>query len=125
MKYILSKQTNTEVKKSLIEIAKNQGLRVCDVYEREIDSWEFMLNDDSNIDWHILGVKKEATHGIKILSPGQMMDKILKVKPTINIRLNNDYEAIIDIEKGIVEVGCQKIPFDAVEAVFHAINKHI
>jgi hypothetical protein len=39
------------------------------------------------------------------------------------LQLTEDYEAIIDKNKSIVIVGCQRIPFDTVKELYKLINE--
>lgn len=41
----------------------------------------------------------------------------------VTVKLNDSYDAVIDVERKVVKVGCQVLPFSKVEQVYKAMKK--
>lgn len=62
--------------------------------------------------------------GVAVLGwnfPAQTIELVSKKKTPINVKLNKEYSATVN-PNGTVSVGCQTIPFEAVEKVYQAIQ---
>jgi hypothetical protein len=68
--------------------------------------------------------KVDPSSGVEVHSwnfPAHAVELVSKKRTPINIKLNSQYTAIVDPD-GTVSVGCQTIPFEAVEEVWAAIQ---
>jgi hypothetical protein len=123
MNYQLPKDTPINVQKSLISIAKEKGIPVCDCFEECIIDgnlkWNFTIIID---DEGVLGIRGTRTYDYKFVTPGGVMDLILNYQPTTTVELNKNYTAIIDWSNSEIKVGCQTIPFNKVVELYDVIT---
>ena len=118
--YFLEKNIPQETREMLIEAAEKKGLKVCKLFKQFPMRWDFALAQDDYHTNDILGSHYDGKNRKHILvTPGSMFDMIMKYPLTQTIQLTDEYEAVIDKSNKIVKVGCQRIPFEKVNGLFH------
>ena len=60
---------------------------------------------------------------IKVPFPMWAVINNVEVVTTATLKLTSDYSAVVDYKESIVNVGCQKIPFNKVEELHKLINQ--
>lgn len=53
------------------------------------------------------------------------LDELYGMSGPVKIKLNDKYEAEIDLDSGEVVVGCQRIPFNAIKELYLAIENEL
>jgi hypothetical protein len=113
---------NQHVLNMLFAIAESKNITVCENYRSGgvVKRPVFMFNPDKN-DVQISGIRHIDDE--RRVSLTEMIELLEKYDVPDKLRLTSDYIAIVNRENKIVEVGCQKIPFDKVNELYELINK--
>ena len=114
--------TDTELVLFLIGKAKENGLDVCENYERyanegDLQGYDYFHLDEKRKD--ISGTTSRY-YNKTVISIDEMMEEIKKYKHT-RIKLTDQYTAVIDRDNRVVNVGCQVISFDKVMELYEAL----
>ncbi len=86
------------------------------------------FEDTENESIYITRISNQAFKYTHLAMPNKMkqafdnQDYIIWQRKSNNIKLNNDYTATINKTNKVVEIGCQKIPFEAIEELYKAIK---
>jgi len=117
----LTPVTNPHVFKMLLSIAKSKKITVCESYiEDGIKEWPlFVFHPKDSV--QISGQKRLI--GDEEVTLDEMIELLENYDRSDELKLTSDYTAIINRKDKIVEVGCQKIPFDKVNELFELVNK--
>jgi len=101
--------------KGLVAIAQENDIEVCERYLKEgFGNYPFFTLDGSVVFGSIHSVDA------KVVSIDKMIE-LLSGKRS-ELKLNDDYTAIINHEDEVVEVGCQKFGFDKIEELYNFIK---
>lgn len=104
---------------ALITIAKNKELSVCTHYQSEgHEKWPWFIF--RSVEGEILGMRSTEYDSSKI-SFEEMIEKMMNFVPNF-LRLNEEYTAVVNREKRVIEVGCQKFTFEKVEELYNFIK---
>jgi hypothetical protein len=104
--------------KTLISIAETQGIKVCSNFKVNVSSYPFFVFKTSDGEKEVYG-SGDVDDGITF---EKMVMKLCDVS-TRELKLTDDYTAIINKESRVVEVGCQKIPFKKVDELHKLIHE--
>jgi len=116
----------TEVKNqgtlnALFQLAKANDIEVCSTYKSSgAERWPYFVFDPSRP--KVIGSRSTEGNRLK-LSLEEMMAKLVGYTAPVTLQLTSDYTAVVHIKEKIVEVGCQKIPFDKVKELYELISK--
>ena len=101
----------------MFDIAKENGVKVCATYEEEKTHWKyFVFNLSEN---EVIG----AGHSYQqIVSIDEMVDRLINGKLN-QLKLNENYLAVINRETSIVTVGCQNFSFEVINKLAELIKK--
>jgi len=118
----ITRVTDTELVLFLIGKAKENGLNVCENYERyanegDLQGYDYFHLDEKRKD--ISGTTSRY-YNKTVISIDEMMEEIKKYKHT-RIKLTDQYTAVIDRDNRVVNVGCQVISFDKVMELYEAL----
>jgi hypothetical protein len=122
----ITRVTDTELVLFLIGKAKENGLNVCENYERyanegDLQGYNYFHLDEKRKD--ISGTTGKD-YNKTVISVDEMMEEIKKYKilNTGTFKLTKDYTAEIDYSGEVIRVGCQTIPFKTVNELYKKIN---
>ena len=102
---------------SMFDIAKENGIEVCANYEEEKTRWEyFVFNLFEN---EVVGSKASLGESVSI---DEMVDSLTESKLN-QLKLNENYLAVINRETSIVTVGCQNFSFEVNNKLAELIKK--
>jgi len=117
----LTKVSNQHVFGMLLSIAKSKKITVCESYiEDGIKEWPLFVFNPKD-ETQISGQKR--TLGDEEVTLEEMIELLENYDRSDRLELTSDYTAVINRGEKIVEVGCQKIPFDKVNELFELVNK--
>lgn len=99
----------------------------------DIKDVQEILDDTPYTKWPILLVKAENKISFRMSSsnspefsknwPEDAKDIIeYFINVPVKIKLTNDYDAVVNTADKIVNVGCQRIPFDKIDELYKAIH---
>jgi hypothetical protein len=117
MSTISVKITSERLLQSMFDIAKENGVKVCANYEEEKTRWKyFVFNLFEN---KVSGFMDSIGESVSI---DEMVDSLTESKLN-QLKLNENYLAVINRETSIVTVGCQNFSFEVINKLAELIKK--
>lgn len=114
---------NDSVKKVLIDHARKNGYTVCNNFESGGEGrWKYFVFDPSPRDGiHVYATGFASEQAVEL---HEMIEILADVNKNPELKLTDEYTAVVFRKEGIVKVGCQSVPFEKVNELKALIDKH-